>query len=506
MTVTKPKFGPERYKAGTNIILQGDDPEKFYILTRGEVEVIRQYPDGSEVLVDKMVEGGFFGEIGLLKHAKRVATVRAKTDVEVMTMGAASFQRWLNSSIISREEIDAVVDQRMEAIDTLQIIEGAELEQGDSSATSKLPEVKGFPKLPGQSVAGMQDFEPGEIIVREGDLADKFYIIAEGTVEVYYHKDDDTETVIARLSNGNYFGEIGLLEGGKRTATVRAATAVTLIVFDRETFGRWLSHSPTSKNELRRMAHERRGSTQPLPLSGVPCLTTAQMREVDRAMVEEYRIELIQMMENAGRNLAHLARSRFLEGDPRGNTVVVLAGRGGNGGGGLVCARRLHNWGANVQVFITRADREFKGVPAQQLEILRRMGVPVTIGAGMVLSGMTNVDLIIDAVIGYSLGGNPRGMAAEFIRWANEQEAPVLSLDTPSGLELTTGQVFEPTVRATATMTLALPKEGLRYETGKGVAGELYLADISVPPDLFGEPGIEIEVGAIFAKDDIVRL
>jgi hypothetical protein len=55
-------------------------------------------------------------------------------------------------------------------------------------------------------------------------------------------------------------------------------------------------------------------------------------------------------------------------------------------------------------------------------------------------------------------------------------------------------------------MTLALPKEGLRYETGKGVVGELYLADISVPPDLFSEPGIEIEVGAIFAKDDIVRL
>ena len=55
-------------------------------------------------------------------------------------------------------------------------------------------------------------------------------------------------------------------------------------------------------------------------------------------------------------------------------------------------------------------------------------------------------------------------------------------------------------------MTLALPKEGLRYETGKGIVGELYLADISIPPDLYGEPDIEIDVGAIFAKDDIVRL
>jgi NAD(P)H-hydrate epimerase len=506
MTVTKPKFGPQKYSAGTDIINQGDDPERFYILTKGEVEIIRKYPDGSEVLIDKLGEGGFFGEIGLLKQAKRVATVRARTDVEVMTMGATSFQRWLDSSIISREELDAVVDQRMETIDTLVPLESAPEPKRDAATQEEKPPAKGFPKLPAQSVAGMQDYEPGDIIIREGDIAENFFIIAEGTVEVYYRGGDDEETVIARLSSGNYFGEIGLLEGGKRTATVRAATAVTLIVFDRETFGRWLSHNPSSKHELRRMAYERRGATQPLPLSGVPCLTTAQMREVDRAMVEDYRIELIQMMENAGRNLAHLARSRFLEGDPRGNTVVVLAGRGGNGGGGLVCARRLHNWGANVHVFITKSDREFKGIPAHQLEILRRMGVPVTIGSGMVLSGMTNVDLIIDAIIGYSLGGNPTGMSAEFIRWANTQEAPILSLDTPSGLELTNGHVFEPAIRATATMTLALPKEGLRYETGKGVVGELYLADISVPPDLFSEPGLAIEVGSVFAKDDIVRL
>ena len=505
MTITKPKFGPKQYSAGTDIIHQGDDPDQFYILTHGEVEIIRQYPDGNEVLIAKLSEGGFFGEIGLLKQVKRVATVRAKTDVEVMTMGAASFQRWLDSSMISREEIDAMVDQRMEAVGTLQPLDPIP-EPENEIVQVDVPQVTGLPKLPGQSVAGMRNFKLGEIIIREGDLAEKFYIIAEGTVEVYTHTADAMDTVIARLSNGNYFGEIGLLEGGKRTATVRAATAVTLIVFDRETFGRWLTHSPTSKHELRRMAYERRGATQPLPLSGVPCLTTAQMREVDRAMVEDYRIELIQMMENAGRNLAHLARSRFLEGDPRGTTVVILAGRGGNGGGGLVCARRLHNWGANVHVFITKSDRNFKGIPAQQLEILRRMGVPVTIGSGMVLSGLVNVDLIIDAVIGYSLGGNPVGMAAEFIHWANAQEVPILSLDTPSGLELTNGHIFEPAIRATATMTLALPKEGLRYETGRGVVGELYLADISVPSDLFGEPGIEVEVGAIFAKDDIVRL
>ncbi len=92
----------------------------------------------------------------------------------------------------------------------------------------------------------------------------------------------------------------------------------------------------------------------PINQKPIPYLTTAQMVEVDRAMIEDYHIELIQMMENAGRNLAHLARSRFFVGQATGKKVIVLAGTGGNGGGVLVCARRLHNWGAKVRVFLSK--------------------------------------------------------------------------------------------------------------------------------------------------------
>ena len=88
----------------------------------------------------------------------------------------------------------------------------------------------------------------------------------------------------------------------------------------------------------------------------IPFVDTNQMIEVDRAMIHDYKIELIQMMENAGRNLAHLARQRFLNNDPMGKAVTVLAGTGGNGGGALVSARRLHNYGAKVTVFITKPD------------------------------------------------------------------------------------------------------------------------------------------------------
>ncbi len=239
------------------------------------------------------------------------------------------------------------------------------------------------------------------------------------------------------------------------------------------------------------------------PVGDAPDLTTEQMIEVDRAMIEDYRIELIQMMENAGRNLAHLARTRFLGGDPRGKRVVVLAGRGGNGGGAMVCARRLANWGAAVEVWLTEAPENLSGIPAHQLRILLRMQVTVSCQGEPARSGAPAADVVVDGMIGYSLSGAPRGRAAEMIRWANEQPAPVLALDAPSGLDTASGQVFEPAIRAAATLTLALPKRGLRSRPDN--VGELYLADISVPPMLYGL-ALDMDVGPLFARDDIVRL
>lgn len=234
--------------------------------------------------------------------------------------------------------------------------------------------------------------------------------------------------------------------------------------------------------------------------SNIPNLNMEQMREVDRIMEETYHIGLELMMENAGRNLAHLARRRFLDGDPRERRVLVLAGRGGNGGGGLVCARRLHNWGADVTVLLSSAPEGFADMPAQQLAILQQMGVRcVTAVAG---STLPPADLIIDALIGYSLQGDPRGIAAHLIEQANKHPAPILSLDAPSGLDVTTGQVYVPCIQAASTMTLALPKAGL--EENEGVVGELYLADISVPPALYAHVGLT--VGPIFSHDDIIRL
>lgn len=242
----------------------------------------------------------------------------------------------------------------------------------------------------------------------------------------------------------------------------------------------------------------------PFPHKEVPFLTTQQMIEVDRAMMEDYKIELIQMMENAGRNLAHLARIRFLENNPVGKKIVILAGTGGNGGGALVAARRLHNWGANVYVLISQPDEKFTKVPAHQLEILKRMQVPIF--HDIFPNQVQDPDLILDGLIGYSLKGAPRGTVATLINWTNNQNKNVLSLDIPSGIAATTGIIYHPAINATATMTLALPKIGFTKTNVKPLIGELYLADISVPPALYASEKLNLQVTAIFSESEVIRL
>jgi NAD(P)H-hydrate epimerase len=230
------------------------------------------------------------------------------------------------------------------------------------------------------------------------------------------------------------------------------------------------------------------------------------MREVDRLMIEEYGIVLLQMMENAGRNLAQL--SARLSGRPIGFKVLVLAGSGNNGGGGLVASRHLHNMGAQVRVILTGKVDDLKDVPAHQAAILRAMGLELleadTTPEEILRRYLDEADVIIDALIGYSLVGAPRGQAAVLIELANASGRPIVSLDAPSGVDAGSGTVYEPSIRATATVTLALPKTGLGVPEVRERLGDLYLADLSVPPRLYLRLGLEVE--PLFAESGLVPL
>src|SRR3990172_10195141 len=230
----------------------------------------------------------------------------------------------------------------------------------------------------------------------------------------------------------------------------------------------------------------------------LPALTTTQMTDVDRLMIETYGILLIQMMENAGRDLAEQAR-RMLGGGLVGRRIVVLCGAGNNGGGGMVAARHLLNRGAIVQAKLVGDAARLTDVPAHQWRILKVMGLAMKADPDL-----AQADLIVDALIGYGLSGNPRGAVAAWIERANASGRPILALDTPSGLDTTTGQPGSPCIRATATLTLALPKTGLLTPQARPFVGDLYLADISVPPELYRQLGIEVD--RLFADDFIIPL
>jgi uncharacterized peroxidase-related enzyme len=171
--------------------------------------------------------------------------------------------------------------------------------------------------------------------------------------------------------------------------------------------------------------------------AALPWLSVEPLREVDRLLVEEVGVALEQLMENAGRNLALLARL-LLGGDARGRVVVVLAGPGGNGGGAMVAARHLVVAGARVRVLLGAPPARLAPVPARQHDILRRVGLDVRVGG----AALGAADLVVDGPLGYSQAGPPRGGAARLLGATAGRR--VLALDVPSGLELATGRLHTP--------------------------------------------------------------
>src|SRR5262249_52978267 len=163
--------------------------------------------------------------------------------------------------------------------------------------------------------------------------------------------------------------------------------------------------------------------------------------------------------------------------------VLVLAGSGGNGGGGICAARHLANRNAKVAVCLAEP-ATLQGVPAFQRKILQS-----TSATEISFDQITDQqpDLVLDALIGYGLNAAPKGRVAELIAWTTSYRAPVLSLDVPSGVDATSGQTPGAVVSPRWTLTLALPKTGLLPR----LTGELYLGDLGIPEQVYRRIGIK---------------
>jgi NAD(P)H-hydrate repair Nnr-like enzyme with NAD(P)H-hydrate epimerase domain len=200
------------------------------------------------------------------------------------------------------------------------------------------------------------------------------------------------------------------------------------------------------------------------------------MAEADRIASGELGIPLELLMENASRQIAVAARL-FL-GDPAGKRIVAFAGSGNNGGDALGALRHLSGWGAEVRA--------------------------VKVGAPRDAAAVDDADLLIDGLLGTSIAGPPRDAAADLIRSANASRVPILAVDLPSGMHPDTGEPLGVTIRAALTVTLALPKVGLMTTRSHALVGDLLLADIGIPPQVFDR--LTIETRGLFDDGDLVRI
>ena len=232
----------------------------------------------------------------------------------------------------------------------------------------------------------------------------------------------------------------------------------------------------------------------------IPFVDIEQMQEIDRLVSDELGISQLQMMENAGLNLAILARENFLQNKPAGKKILVAAGPGSNGGGAMVAARRLHNWGADVKLMLSSTKGKFRKETIYQFTILKNLDMEV-------VDKVPKCDLIIDGLMGYGFTGKPTDKMVKCINMINDSGIPVLALDTPSGLDLNTGKPGSPTIKAKNTMTLALPKLGLFKLVASKYIGDLYMADISIPPEMFKSMGLQVNgLSKAFMENTVVKI
>jgi NAD(P)H-hydrate epimerase len=208
-------------------------------------------------------------------------------------------------------------------------------------------------------------------------------------------------------------------------------------------------------------------------------LTREQSRAVDQWAIRELGISSLVLMENAGRGVVDVLFCR----EPVPRQVLILCGKGNNGGDGFVIARHLIIRGIPCRVVLLVDPSDLQGDALANFTILSRLGCMVE--KSDVLNGSaSNCDWIIDAMLGTGAVGEPREPYRSAIQWVNVQAAKVLAVDVPSGLDCDTGEPSEFTVKAEVTCTFHAPKVGFLNSQAQKYLGELHVVSIGIPWDL----------------------
>ena len=225
----------------------------------------------------------------------------------------------------------------------------------------------------------------------------------------------------------------------------------------------------------------------------IPVLTAAEMRQADRRTIDEGGVPGAVLMENAGSAVAAAVRQRF----PAARRLVVLCGRGNNGGDGFVAATRLRD--LQPAVYLAGARADVKGDARTHLAAYEKSG-----GAVIELHDVAAwqsaretvraADLVVDALLGTGLRDAPAGLPGRIIEdlASVAPRAPIVAVDIPSGLPSDSGEVAWETVRAALTVTFAAPKVGHVLPPACERVGELIVADIGIPAAVLAATGARL--------------
>jgi ADP-dependent NAD(P)H-hydrate dehydratase / NAD(P)H-hydrate epimerase len=225
-------------------------------------------------------------------------------------------------------------------------------------------------------------------------------------------------------------------------------------------------------------------------------LSAAEMREVDRLTTARYGIPGLTLMENAGASVAEFIARRWPNFARQ--RILVLCGKGNNGGDGFVAARRLRELGAKPEVYLFAAQEDLQGEAATNckrwqevsgaLQLVRNSG-----DLQGIRTTLESADIVIDALLGTGMRGAAEGLFAETIEAVNKRRGPVRStvaaVDIPSGLVADTGEAKGACIHATFTITFTAPKTGMILGTAGDHTGQVVVRDIGSPPELIDEVG-----------------
>jgi len=230
------KIQAKRFARGKAICREGDPGNSLYIVSHGKVAISRQHPGKGKIVLNELTDGDFFGEFAYFANARRQATVEALEDTEVLEMTKDELQRVIQefppvSKVLFKFYKERVLDNLLAASTLFQ----------------------GFPPEERRKLLDevtLEEFPAGNLVIEEGTPGDCLYIIKSGEVEVFTLDAVREKLVLAKLQEGDYFGEISLISGRPRTASVKVLRAAELLRLDKKNFDRIVARHPETLKVL----------------------------------------------------------------------------------------------------------------------------------------------------------------------------------------------------------------------------------------------------------------